>query len=290
MLSDAAPAQTSVQFFCSDLDVLPGSATKGGTLDWLCRHVSVPLERVLVAGDTGNDASMFLLPGVRGIVVENAQPELIEAVIKAPTFNATRVVADEVLEGLEHFGVIPAAPQPAVSALRAEQMDPTLRMLFTEAALGSLTSAERDLIAAGYRHALDALRKNIIPLGFSACSLADNEVTGTDVNYRSVWARDGCSAIIGSIELNDAEIRRAQEATLRTLFDRLAPHGQVPANVRLDDGTPDYSGVGGICSIGSACTKSPAGNCSSWRSSTGSARTRSGNSTSGSTAGRAADG
>src|SRR4029077_12047168 len=130
----------------------------------------------------------FLLPGVQGIVVENAQPELIEAVVKVPTFNATRVIADGVLEGLEHFGVIPSAPQPAASALSAEQMDPTLRMLFSEAALGSLTSDERALIATGYRYALLALRKNITPLGFSACSLADNEVTGTDINYRSVWA------------------------------------------------------------------------------------------------------
>jgi len=251
-LADAGLQVCVVYSSARDLDVLPGSATKGGALDWLCRHLSVPLDRVLVAGDTGNDASMFLLPGVRGIVVENAQPELIEAVIKAPTFNATRVVADGVLEGLEHFAVIPASPQPAVSALSAEQMDPTLRMLFTEAALGSLTSEERDLIAMGYGYALDALRKNVTPLGFSACSLADNEVTGTDVNYRNVWARDGCIAIIGSIELNDPEIRGAQRATLRTLFDRLACNGQVPANVRLEDGEPDYSGVGGICSIDSA--------------------------------------
>jgi hypothetical protein len=51
---------------------------------------------------------------------------------------------------------------------------------------------ERALITTGYNHAVATIRKNITPLGFSACSLADNEVTGTDVNYRSVWARDGC--------------------------------------------------------------------------------------------------
>jgi len=234
-----------------DLDVLPANTSKGGALDWLCRHLGVSLNNVLVAGDTGNDASMFLLPGARGIVVENAQPELIEAVVKVPTFNATRVMADGVLEGLQHFGVIPSAPQPAMSALGAEQIDPTLRMLFTEAALGSLTSEERDLIATGYRHALVAIRKNITPLGFSACSSADNEVTGTDVNYRSVWARDGSIAIVGTMELEDPDIRAAQKTTLRTLFDHLAPNGQMPANVRLDDGKPDYSGVGGICSIDS---------------------------------------
>ena len=234
-----------------DVDVLPAGSGKGGSLKWLCSSLNIPLTSVVVAGDTGNDAAMFLLPGVRGIVVENAQPELIEAVVKVPTFNATKINADGVLEGLQHFGIIPSAPQAAETALSAEQMDPTLRMLFTDSALGTLTTQDRALIATGYREALNAIRKNVTPLGFSACSLADNEVTGTDANYRSVWARDGSITIIGTIELDDPEIREAQKATLRTLFDHLAPNGQMPANVRIDDGTPDYSGVGGICSIDS---------------------------------------
>lgn len=235
-----------------DLDVLPAESGKDKALRWLCCRLEIPLSGVLVAGDTGNDAGMFLLPDVRGIVVENAQPELIEAVVKIPTFNATKVIADGVLEGLQYFGVIPSAPQPAASALTADEMDPTLRMLFSESALGSLTSDERALIATGYREALGAIRKNITPLGFSACSLADNEVTGTDSNYRSVWARDGSITIIGTMELEDPAIREAQKATLRTLFDNLAHNGQMPANVRIDNGVPDYSGVGGVCSIDSA--------------------------------------
>jgi len=251
-LADAGLKVCVVYSSMRDLDILAATSNKGGALDWLCRRLAVPLCDVLVAGDTGNDASLFLLPNVRGIVVENAQPELIEAVVKIPTFNATKVMADGVLEGLLHFHVIPSAPQPAESALSAEQMDPTLRMLFTESALGSLTSVERELIATGYREALAVIRKNITPLGFSACSLEDNEVTGTDANYRSVWARDGSITIIGTMELNDPDIRIAQKATLRTLFDHLAPNGQMPANVRIDDGVPDYSGVGGICSIDSA--------------------------------------
>lgn len=89
------------------------------------------------------------------------------------------------------------------------------------------------------------------PSGFSACSLNDNEVTGTDVNYRSVWARDGSITIVGSIDLEDPDIRAAQRQTLQTLLDNVAANGQVPANVRIDDATPDYSGVGGICSIDS---------------------------------------
>ena len=251
-LSDAGLKVSVVYSSARDLDILPADSTKGGALQWLCRTVNVSTENVLVAGDTGNDAGMFLLSGVKGIVVENAQPELIEAVVKMPTFNATKVVADGVLEGLQHFGVIPVTPQLSDSALPPEQIDPTLKMLVGEAALGTLTSLERNLIAEGYRHALLALRKTISPLGFCACSLQDNEVTGVDINYRSVWARDGSIVIIGTMGLDDPDIRTAQEATLRTLFDRLAPNGQMPANVRIEDGVPDYSGVGGICAIDSA--------------------------------------
>jgi len=234
-----------------DLDVLPMDTNKGAALRWLCTRLSIELDTVLVAGDSGNDSSLFLLPNVRGIVVENAQPELIGAVVKLPTFNATQVMAEGVLEGMMHFGVIPPLKRTQGAALASEDMDPTLRMLFTEAAVGSLTSQERSLITAGYHQAIATIRKNITPLGFSACSLDDNEVTGTDVNYRSVWARDGAITIIGTMELNDADIRAAQKETLRTLFTHLAANGQVPANVRIDDGMPDYSGVGGICSIDS---------------------------------------
>jgi sucrose-6F-phosphate phosphohydrolase len=234
-----------------DLDVLPLKTHKGYALQWLCGKISIPLTEVLVAGDTGNDSSLFLLPGVRGIVVENAQPELYEAVVKLPTYSASQVMADGVIEGLKYLVVVPYAPSFETSAFQIWDMDPTLRMLFSEAALGTLTSEERQLICTGYDQALIAVKKNITPLGFSACSLNDNEVTGTDVNYRSVWARDGAITIMGTIQLEDPEIRAAQKQTLRTLFDHISPNGLVPANVRIDTKTPDYSGVGGICAIDS---------------------------------------
>ncbi|HKW28932.1 MAG TPA: HAD-IIB family hydrolase [Verrucomicrobiae bacterium] len=249
LLADAGLEVNVIYSSMRDLDVMPQKTNKGYALQWLCEKMSVPLANVLVAGDTGNDSSLFLLPGVRGIVVENAQPELFEAVVKLPTFSASQVLADGVIEGLKYFGVIPDAPSLESSALRAHEMDPTLRMLFTEAALGTLTSGERQLICTGYDQALAALRKNITPLGFSACSLEDNEVTGTDVNYRSVWARDGSITLISTIELEDPQVRAAQKQTLRTLLDHISPNGQIPANVRIDTKTPDYSGVGGICSI-----------------------------------------
>src|SRR5919108_346120 len=110
-------------------------------------------------------------------------------------------LADGVLQGLAHFGVIVEAPSLDRAIMPAEQFHPAFRRLFNQEALSSLTQDERELIEEGFRRALIALRKNITPLGFSACSLTDNEVTGTDNNYRSVWARDGSITIVGTVEL-----------------------------------------------------------------------------------------
>ena len=234
-----------------DLDVLPSRANKGNALEWLCRRLGIALDHVLVAGDTANDSAMFLLPGAHGIVVENAQPELFEAVVKLPVFVSRSVMADGVLEGLKHFGVIPEVPRPR-SMPPGQRTPATWRgMLFSADAFRVLSADERAVIAEGYERALVALRKNITPVGFSACSLADNTVTGTDVNYRSVWARDGCFTVVQTIEMDEPDMREAQRATLRTLLGAVAPNGQVPANVRIDDGSAEYTGVGGICSIDS---------------------------------------
>jgi len=233
------------------LDVLPAQADKGNALAWLCRSLRIPLESVLVAGDTGNDSDMFLLPGVSGLVVENAQPELFEAVVKLPVYVSRAVMADGVLEGLQHYGVIPEAPRPRGLPAAVRETTDWQATLFRQESLKALTAEDRALIAEGYSRALIALRKNITPLGFSACSLDDNTVTGTDANYRSVWARDGCFTIVQTAEMNDPDIRAAQRQTLCTLLAAVSVNGQVPANVRIDDGLPDYSGVGGICSIDS---------------------------------------
>ena len=250
-LADAGLEANVIYSSMRDLDILPSQASKGFALQWLSAKLRIDLREVLVAGDTGNDSSMFLLPGVKGIVVENAQPELLEAVVKLPTYTAGSGFADGVLEGLKHFGVIPETPDLASTAIRGHETDPTLRMLFTDAAVGSLTSEERQLIGVGYTQAISALRRNITPLGFTACSLLDNEVTGTDANYRSVWARDGAMAIYLTIGLGNPDIVAAQKQTLRTLFDNISPNGIIPARVQVADGQPFFNGVGGICAVDS---------------------------------------
>jgi len=234
-----------------DLDVLPKQGTKGGALLWLCEHLKIPLESVLVAGDTGNDSSMFRLPGVRGVIVDNAQPELFEATVDIPIYTARQVLADGVLDGLRHFGVIAELPTAKQTGIPAHKMETGFRLLFAGTKLGSLNGDDRRLIRTGYEHALVALRKNITPLGFSACSLDDNPATGTDANYRSVWARDGCITLIHTLDLDDEDICAAQRRTLETLLNAASPTGQIPANVRIETREPDYGGVGNISSIDS---------------------------------------
>ena len=69
----------------------------------------MPTSQVLVAGDTANDSAMFLLEGVSGIVVENALPELLAVIGSNRTYVARQAMADGVLEGLSHFGIVAVA-------------------------------------------------------------------------------------------------------------------------------------------------------------------------------------
>lgn len=236
------------------LDILPKWANKGNALHWLLRQLNIPVKTVVVAGDSGNDNAMFSLSGILGIVVGNAQPELLAHTVALDIFRAEPqdICATAVIQGLHNYNVFnggcaTAAKKPESAhlyeALKASGDDET----------GPLTPEQFDFIRKGYHKAIEALKKTITPLGFSACSLTDNETVGTDENYYSVWARDGAIAIIGSLPLltQDEEIHQCQRQTLITLLDNISPNGQLPANVRIADSIPDYSGVGGIASIDS---------------------------------------
>lgn len=235
-----------------DLDILPKLADKGNALSWLLRRLDIPASDALVAGDTGNDSAMFFVPKINGIVVENAQPELIEATLNRDVFHATGICAYGVLEGLLHFGVIDAIPSLDVDELSTRRVEPEIKHLFwNEPDATELSREDIDYILLAREKAIEALRKNITPMGFSACSLSDNDIRGTDVNYRSVWSRDGSIAIIGALSLPGDEFLECSRRTLDTLLDHITPPGQLPANVQIDTSEPDYSGVGGICSIDS---------------------------------------
>lgn len=110
-----AGLRATVVYSCGRyLDLLPAEADKGKALAWLCLRRGISPGEVLVAGDTGNDTGMFLLPHVSGIVVENALPELLEAVANPRVYVARGAMADGVIEGLLYFGVIPSSASPGV--------------------------------------------------------------------------------------------------------------------------------------------------------------------------------
>ncbi|MBE2197168.1 MAG: HAD-IIB family hydrolase [Anaerolinea sp.] len=239
------------------LDVLPKWANKGNALSWLLRHLSIPVTTAVVAGDSGNDNAMFSLAGINGIVVGNAQPELLQYTEPLSIFRAEpqETCATAVIRGLHHYNIFESKtndPNDASKILESVHLYKSLRASGEEDT-GPLAPEQFDLIRQGYHNAIEALKKTITPLGFSACSLADNDTIGTDENYHSVWARDGAITVIGSLPLltQDEAIHHCQRQTLITLLDNVSPIGMLPANVRIADQRPDYSGVGGIAAIDS---------------------------------------
>lgn len=237
-----------------DLDVLPKYANKGNALSWLLKQLGISTDMALVAGDTGNDTAMFKKKGIRGIVVGNAQPELHELTVGLDVYRAEEDCADGVLEGLLHYGVVKnvfEGKRSGSAAIIDPSVHPDTKRLIAQEHPPHVENSEHAYLNTAYEKAVDGLKRNITPLGFSACSLEDNVSEGTDANYRSVWARDGAITVIGSLKLEDPVFRNCQKATLETLLEHLSLTGQVPANVSLDTQTPDYSGVGGICSIDS---------------------------------------
>ena len=112
-----AGIQAHVDYSCRYfLDVVPVRAGKGRALTWLCSRLHIAMGDVLVAGDSANDSSMFLLSGVRGIAVGNALPELLADLGRRQIFVAQGTMADGVVEGLRYFGVFDATEgAPAVN-------------------------------------------------------------------------------------------------------------------------------------------------------------------------------
>lgn len=91
-----------------DLDILPAASGKGRAIRFLAGQIGLDPSQVVVAGDTGNDASMFC-EFDHGIVVANAQPELIakcRSLSNGRVYFARQPFAAGVEEGLLHFAVL----------------------------------------------------------------------------------------------------------------------------------------------------------------------------------------
>ena len=86
------------------LDVLPHGASMGQAVRYLAFKWGLPLERCIVAGDSGNDYDM-LTGDTLGIVVGNHQPELDRLRGRERIYFAGAALADGILEGLAAYGV-----------------------------------------------------------------------------------------------------------------------------------------------------------------------------------------
>ncbi len=84
------------------IDVTPGRASPGLAIRFLAFKWNLPPERLLVAGDSGNDADM-LSGETLGVVVGNHTPELADLEGRPRVFFAEAHHAAGVLEGIEHY-------------------------------------------------------------------------------------------------------------------------------------------------------------------------------------------
>jgi len=84
------------------LDVLPVRASKGSALRYFAAKWAIPLERFLVAGDSGNDEEM-LSGNTMGVVVSNHSPELNKLKGRHNIYFSKGAHAWGIIEALEHY-------------------------------------------------------------------------------------------------------------------------------------------------------------------------------------------
>lgn len=100
-LADAGHRAEVVYSSQRDLDVLPPNVNKGRAVSFLASKWGFLRDQVIVAGDTGNDASMFA-DGFRGVVVGNAQAEL-KTLRSLHVYHSKYPYAAGVLDGIEYW-------------------------------------------------------------------------------------------------------------------------------------------------------------------------------------------
>jgi glucosylglycerol-phosphate synthase len=94
------------------IDILPKGVSKGDTLSRLLELFDMDADRVLTAGDTLNDLSMFQL-GLKGVVVGGSELDLISATKNTKDiYHAKERGAGGILEGIRHFRLLQNKPKP----------------------------------------------------------------------------------------------------------------------------------------------------------------------------------
>lgn len=87
------------------IDVLPDALGKGNAVRFLQEQLGLSPERVVVAGDSGNDRQMFETD-YKGIIPVNALAELKSLARQPRHYHSPYPAAHGVLDGLRHFGFI----------------------------------------------------------------------------------------------------------------------------------------------------------------------------------------
>jgi len=93
------------------LDIIPIRATPGLAIRFLCFKWNLPPDRVLVAGDSGNDEDM-LGGNTLGVVVGNYSPELEHLRGRPRIHFAEGGHAWGILEGIDHYRFLEHVPTP----------------------------------------------------------------------------------------------------------------------------------------------------------------------------------
>ena len=87
------------------LDILPYRASKGKAIRYLAYRWNIPFEKVLVAGDSGNDMEM-LKGDLLGVVVANYSPELENLKGSRRIYFSDKKFAAGIIDGINHYNFI----------------------------------------------------------------------------------------------------------------------------------------------------------------------------------------